>query len=216
MPSTIGLGALSSFLFDTEMDQMAGFVIETERAYQLSVASTADILKKALENDPNGDHSMLKAQHHAAVEELGKTFPPIASASSFIMVYSMMENQLAFYCQALHKSKGYKVSVNDLAGKGIDQSLKYLSKVCDVDVPQDTVEWKEIKDIRQLRNIVVHNRGTLESKHDDLKNRYILKTKGLSIGPYNQVILSKEYCLAVIRKIQAFMNTVADLLPNDV
>lgn len=54
--------------------------------------------------------------------------------------------------------------MSDINGKGIDRSTVYLEKVAGLDVQKTSKEWNHIKNIQNIRNIIVHRDGRLHAQ----------------------------------------------------
>ncbi|QDU29418.1 hypothetical protein ETAA8_45280 [Anatilimnocola aggregata] len=73
-----------------------------------------------------GDESNLKEE-----------FPALCNSSTLVAIYSFLEHHLAIICEQVRQSQNLKLSVQDVAGKGIDQSRTYLTKVLGFNDPAD-------------------------------------------------------------------------------
>ena len=97
---------------------------------------------------------------------LNRFFPPLITPRTFIAIYSYLEHQLVELCMFLQRRRNLGISVNDLHGGGIDRCQNYLEKGFGYKFPSQTKEWREIKDLQRVRNLLVHRRGVLERDGD--------------------------------------------------
>lgn len=115
---------------------------------------------------------------------LKDVFPNILRTSFFVKCYSILETELNNVCKLLQKQNGYRLSVSDLKGNGIERAQLYCKKVVCIDFPDKSKAWQEIKNYNILRNIIVHREGLVsgyQDKYLDKINKYIKKTPGIFI-----------------------------------
>lgn len=88
-------------------------------------------------------------------------FPSLQRSSALVSLYGFFENELNRLCELYKNSKPYKIGFKDLTGQGIDRAGNYLEKVASLDIKRSSKQWKEIKKIQEIRNLVVHSNGSL-------------------------------------------------------
>jgi hypothetical protein len=93
----------------------------------------------------------------------GKYFPNLQRRSALLTVCGFFEYQLDNLCLLYQSEKGYKLTLSDLNGKGIDRSTNYLEKVAGLEVFKESKIWNNIKNIQKIRNIIVHQDGKLKN-----------------------------------------------------
>lgn len=111
--------------------------------------------------------------------------PHFMKKSSFILLYSILEELLKIFCELAQKKLHLNLKPNDLQGSDIEKFYKYLKKVAEIDLDKTEKEWGEIMDYRQIRNCIVHNYSNI--------NNYSNKEK----DTLKQIINSKNSCLSL-------------------
>ncbi|NUW67395.1 hypothetical protein [Vibrio coralliilyticus] len=96
-------------------------------------------------------------------------FPNLQRKSALLTLTGMFEHELDQLCDSYAKEHSSTVKLNDIAGKSLDRSTKYLEKVCGFDTYKTSSEWQNIKGIQILRNAIVHQNG----KTNDTNGRKI-------------------------------------------
>lgn len=137
--------------------------------------------------------------------------------SFIISLYSLLESSLAERCKTIQQRTGHSLSAKDLTGKGIEQSMNYLTKVHGLTALKQLAEWQQLQDIRRLRNCIAHNDGRLNSETDQVQaiHNYISRESTLSIetiekydGPSSEVALTREYCQKTLLTVKRFLYAV--------
>ncbi|HGF7231851.1 hypothetical protein [Vibrio cholerae] len=100
-----------------------------------------------------------------------------------------------------------KKKLNDIAGKGLERSTKYLEKVCGFDVYKTSPEWQKIKGIQELRNAIVHQNGKINDangrKITSIQN-HIEKVEFLN-DDGKEVIVGKGYLMYVLKSYDDYI-----------
>ena len=123
------------------------------------------------------------AEIHDDVEE---TILKYFHYSFIIITYSFLERAMIDLCVFIKDKNELKLTHADLRGTGITQSQKYLEKVCDINFPTESSEWKNILNFQKIRNCIVHAIGDIEKSKDTVKLKEILsndKYLSLKITP---------------------------------
>lgn len=111
-------------------------------------------------------------------------FPSLQRRSAFLTVWAMFESELNKLCDRYKNERCLRLGFSDLQGKGIDQSTRYLEKVAGLDLHKSTSqEWVRINKMKNLRNVIVHQDGSLRQRTSDQVKaaiRYIEETNTLS------------------------------------
>lgn len=68
-------------------------------------------------------------------------------------------------CDEVVKAADYKISVKDLADRGLTRARSYLTKVADLDGEWAQKHWREFPDLQRIRNLFAHGDGHLETGH---------------------------------------------------
>lgn len=94
-------------------------------------------------------------------------FPTLQRRSAFLSVIGMFEFDLDELCRLYEREKSMTVMLSDMRGKGIERSVRYLEKVAVLDVYKNSSEWREIKDLQKIRNLIAHRAGMLSDGSGD-------------------------------------------------
>lgn len=134
-------------------------------------------------------------------------FPNLQRKSALLTLTGMFENELDQLCESYAKEHNATVRLNDIAGKGLDRSTKYLEKVCGFDVYKTSAEWQSIKSIQVLRNAIVHQNGKTNDA-DGRKNTaiqiHIEKVPSLH-DDGKEVIIGKGYLYFVLQSYDEYI-----------
>lgn len=125
--------------------------------------------------------------------DLGYTFPQLQRTSCLLILFSAFEENLDHLCRSLEQEKGLTLNVNDISGKGIDRSRKYLSKVAGWEVPSSN--WGKIKDTQKIRNLFAHAAGYISKENFGNISEVVNRSQFLSIqsGARSRVVLKEGY-----------------------
>jgi hypothetical protein len=146
-------------------------------------------------------------EHWAIQEEV----PQVLRASLFVQAYSLFERFLGLIATATGERLVVKLSVRDLSGKGIQQSITYLKKACGIQVPDQTPEWSTIKNLQRIRNVLVHKRGSIESEDQDLR-KFAAKHRELMGIEDGEIRLHEDFVPFAISEMESFAVLLQSLL----
>lgn len=119
-------------------------------------------------------------------------FPEIHRSALVISLFVFLENQLNGLCHLLGRSMASNVSVEDVAGKGVERAFKYMSKVAQFDLGKVS-RIAFLKDVNSLRNRLVHADGVLPEDEKNQLNRFVSKMPGLIGWPGKNVGIGSEF-----------------------
>ena len=125
------------------------------------------------------------------------------------MIFSMFEDDLNQFCEAICVQLDLKNCVFDSPGKGIERAKMYLSKVARVEFPKQSAEWEKITCFRDVRHVLVHAAGYLDEKnaqHGRMKKFSERKDSGLSVEHYarDRINLAPEFLPGVLDTLRRF------------
>ncbi len=145
-----------------------------------------------LEEYPNEYYTRIITLHNGLDDEtfdMEKVFneylPNLQRYSVLITLFSFLEHELDKLSIRIKIKDNLPLELNDINGKGINRSLKYLNKVAGIKVNRNSELWNEILNIQKLRNLIVHNGGRLidqsgKSKLQEIK--YVTQSSLLDGG----------------------------------
>jgi hypothetical protein len=119
-----------------------------------------------VEKPPKEVNAML---NDIAEDDMTENLPITIWYSLFAHCYHLLEHRLNHICKFLYKHNKYKLSLDDLKGKGIFRARNYLEKVVGICLPDNSNEWEEIVIYSKIRNIIVHNDGRIDKSNPDKK-----------------------------------------------
>jgi hypothetical protein len=199
--------------FQTDLRLIRGYVEQMRSSFKLAAAEIHRKFNEEIEGLPHDEAQAIWDVTAQSVSNLESDFVVICTSNTFVGIYTILEHQLFRICEVRQKEMGFKVSVGDVRGSGIDACRTYLEKVCGIDVPKEPTEWKTIKRLQRLRNVLAHERGRLQESDKDLRE-YIEKSTTARIGHDNQIVLDYQFCLEVIDTVEQFMDRVTDAIPT--
>ncbi|MDT3318611.1 hypothetical protein Q4Q52_02350 [Shewanella sp. SP1S2-4] len=134
-------------------------------------------------------------------------FPNMQRKSALLTLTGMFEHELDQLCESYVKEHEVTVGLNDIAGKGLERSTKYLEKVCGFNVYKTSDEWKNIKGIQVLRNAIVHQNGkTNDGNGRKIKaiQSHIEQVKFIH-DDGKEVVIGKEYLNYVLKSYDDYI-----------
>lgn len=133
--------------------------------------------------------------HEGEYWDLSELFPYYIYSSFIVSWYSYMEHTLNRFCEDIYKNKGYKITLKDMADKGIRRAKMYLIKVADITLIDN--HWNELALIGDIRNAIVHKSGNFlinELRNNQTLKSYLKKHQILSDDGLNWCKPNIEYC----------------------
>jgi hypothetical protein len=147
----------------------------------------------------------------------------LAAYSAVVLLDSVLETQLHGLAEYIGETRGLKLRVKHMAGKGIERSALYLTLVASVPVKEEP-PWSRLSDLQSLRDIIVHRGG----KRGESKEHRETFTKLLTKYPHSLTLLETselrdqvigvgmDLCRDFARNIEEFFERVFKTagLPN--
>lgn len=142
-------------------------------------------------------------------------FPSLQRHSAFLTVWAMFESELRKLCERYRDERCSRLAFSDLQGKGIEQSTKYLEKVAGLDLHKSrSREWARIKKMNSLRNVIVHQDGSLRNgSNDQVKSAltYINETDTLS-NLDNEIEIKDGFLAHVLETVRVFFRQIGEAI----
>jgi hypothetical protein len=135
-------------------------------------------------------------------------FPKLLRYSIVMLLHTVLETQLIRLANHLREKNKFSLQVKDFRGTPIEQTKLYFTKVVKLKVSDDQ-GWGELRDLADLRHIIVHRAAVQGADKNQQKTvrRLIQKYKGdLSLlGPSDDPESEIEVSLNLCRR---FLNTI--------
>ena len=187
--------------------------------------------KKDEEIDTNFDFNQAMYKEELELEEDNKRhdaflhavhYPQVVFESIFLTIYSHFERHLHSLCEIARERDTLLLGPNDITGKGIQRSLKYLKKVARINLPENIKEWGAILQLQKVRNIIVHdpeydfepyNEKSIDPKLRDFfwlrdydQDEFFEKS-GINVDS-DELMFSAESIDKVIQTLSLFLETI--------
>jgi len=150
------------------------------------------------------------------LDERFRHWMPRLSAYSIIMLlHSIVETQLFACAQRVGSGEGQAFQVRDMRGGVLESATLYLRNAGGVDVTADPA-WPRLKDLHELRNIIVHRGGTRGQSPEHQKTfKRLVETyaPGLSSADqpgwsYGEMWVSLRLCAQFAGDVEGFFSRI--------
>ncbi|SFM38120.1 hypothetical protein SAMN04487943_1165 [Gracilibacillus orientalis] len=162
-------------------------------------------------------NKLFEMHYEDEYHSFNKEFPTILRTSLFNTIYSHLEVELHNLCKRFENDKSIKV--NDLNHRGIERSKVYLTKVCNIDFPSNTNEWRLIKNYQTIRNKLTHEGYEFTVDKDNKKLvTAIQNVVGVNMVDrrlYYEVTFDESFCYIFLSILYNFFYQIAEILPNE-
>ena len=200
-----------------ELEEFFRYHSETELSWKTKDDDFQKKLNEILANYPEEHHQEIVESYSWDLHINQYKYPNIHRESILITIYNFLENQLNQLCKIISESIDSKIKLKHLYGQGIERSFLYLSKVAEIDFSKMGREMPYIRNVNELRNLIVHNGGILPSGKRENFYEFINKNpevdgeigRGVSIGYefINEVIkMLIDFFKLLDVEIQVFIN----------
>jgi hypothetical protein len=143
---------------------------------------------------------------------LTQRFPEFAWQTTFVAIYSFLEDEMLGICRVVGERLGIKLDPNDLRDEGIRAAKKYLEDRCGIPFPGESHPWQEALHYNRLRNAIVHVRGYVNrSKKAETIRRYVQGNESVAIDNFDRLQLSQEFCLEVLENVKLLLDDLFQL-----
>jgi hypothetical protein len=140
----------------------------------------------------------------SALEDIfTQNFPNLLLRSALVSFYTFAEVTLDTLCDRFTRHLKSSVSVADMKDKGISRAKRYLTKLCGLDFGS-LPPWAELKNIAEVRNLIVHANGCVSTNTRRELLLYIERSQFLRLDG-QELILSLEY-------IDHFLDVIKNLI----
>lgn len=112
--------------------------------------------------------------------------------SFVIRIYSLLESEMFEICDSLLRYNNILlVCEKDLTGSSVEKFKKCLTKMFHLEINNDL--WKEIDNLRLVRNTIVHRESIL-SEHEKKKIKEYMQYHNLTSDMVESILTNQKYC----------------------
>jgi hypothetical protein len=134
--------------------------------------------------------------------QIREVFPQTLRRALLVTAMSMLEVELERFCNRHKAALKLAIGPEDIGGKGIFQSQRYLKKAIQIAFPDQTREWTEIGSLSRLRNAIVHRDGHVKDDNAELR-RFIQTWDSLELVN-DEIVLHRDFLPHVIDVFERF------------
>lgn len=152
---------------------------------------------------------------------VSETLPCLHWYAQFLIAYSFFERSLNAFAYSYAGQNGTSLELKDINGRGIDRARRYLSKVCNIEEPFNSLEWQKIRTLSEVRNTIAHRSGYTDYLPDDRGSLYFrLQEDGLELRTEEsgqeevQIFISGDFVLDSIKTFRELLSLVGGLGPG--
>lgn len=195
------------------VELLTAYVADIERQVVMGIADYEANAEQVVIDEEHGPEAVRIIEVYKDLDDegwhlpeiFGVYFPNLQRRSALITLYSFFEHEIDKLCDRLQKQEKLRARFADMAGTGIKRSAAYLEKVVGIDAGQGSLTWVEIREIQQIRNLVVHADGRLV---DDAKVRKKAEDAIVAKSPFleggDEVIFKDGYLSYTLRTFDAY------------
>jgi hypothetical protein len=176
----------------------------------------ARVSKQAADMD-EGTRNRCMEDWAESAHELTRHFPNFAWQTSFVAIYTLLEDHMLSITRTLGKHLRITLDPDDLQDKGIFAAKKYLKSLCAIAFPEGEHAWQEVLQYRLLRNVIVHFRGHVKgARREEAIRNYVRGNKYLSLDNLDRLQISQQFCFQVLENVEALLETLFKLARDKV
>ncbi len=170
--------------------------------------------EKSLESDNDALYSRFKGRRNLSVH-LQKEFPQYQKRAYLTMLMAVFEDCLNQFSLSLKEHMKLPDDFNSTKGKGIDKARNYIFKTAQFKPISDQTIWERLKEYQDIRNIIVHAAGHLDSNGKNYKKI----SNDMRIEKYarEHLIINAEYLMKVISDMKKYCGELmlqCESIPN--
>jgi hypothetical protein len=149
--------------------------------------------------------------------DLAQTFPQYHRRASFLMLFAMFEDDLNQFCKSIGSQRKLTKSLKQTRGQGIERAKTWLKNVAHLNLAAVNKEWARILQFRDVRNVLVHASGFLETGNDQHERvKKFAKTKGSQLELHHhartEIVLKSKFLLTVINTLETFYKSLLQII----
>ncbi len=193
----------------SELDSFKDYIVHSSE----NILTTQVEFEKLFSSEESTDESQDDYWNHE-YHKLNDIFPYFFRQSTFIGLYSFLENRLYSLCDNLQRIKGYKIKISDLNGKNyIEKSKKYLKLIVGLETDDMNALWNKITEYQKIRNCLVHSNGSINDNQPLYK--IVAANSSLELDSNNKIqITSDDFLLSFISIIKDYIMLLYDKIKD--
>lgn len=191
---------------------LSGVIALIDHAERSTPEMESQVLKnlKEFAESEGWDYNDYDAERQGLEADYRHWIPKYNAYSAIILLCSVIETRLVACAGRVGKERKSEFRLRDIKGPPMEAASLYLKRVAALDVTADPA-WPYLRDIQNLRNILVHRGGQRgdDPKHqkefDELLARHserLWLSENFGIGP--EVSVSMRFCRASVEEAQRF------------
>ncbi|WP_342468342.1 hypothetical protein NSS78_08555 [Bacillus sp. FSL W8-0920] len=197
----------AEFRLTMELEKIKKFYEELELNHS-KISLENDRLLKENTSSLTEEEELKYYEDHFDVDSYNKYnvwFPQLTRQGLFTQTFFIFEYYLNQLYIEFKLEQDHKVNYKDMHGSGIKRAHLYLSKICSIDKPFQTNEWKLLKDYNKVRNAIAHENGEMNEN---------VNLKGFVKIEYNNspdtFILEEDFVDNFLKTIEGFRSKFYD------
>src|SRR5205823_3270667 len=132
-------------LMQKEVQVIQYYLFTLDSAFRREVKEFDGLVARWASKVP--DHRKARFYESASRSELAvylnQRFPGFTWQSTFVAIYSFLEDEMFRICRILSEHLGIKLDPTDLREEGIRAAKKYLEDLCGIPFPEKKHAWQE-------------------------------------------------------------------------
>lgn len=121
----------------------------------------------------------------------------------FITCWSAFEQLMTKLCSDVKWDLGLSLSERELAGRGVERSMKYLRKAAGIEIDLNEWKWPVVRRYGRLRNHLVHVGPNADDANDPRSARRDFGAlPGVRIEPAGEIVVDESFVRESIRSVQ--------------
>jgi hypothetical protein len=201
----------AGIMLNTEVSFIRDYIESTASAFDTAFAAFDSKMAEEAAKLPEEMRHDLYEDGSMTAFNLMQHFPAFSWLTTFVSIYSFLEDEMLNLAATLGRHIGIKLSPDDLRHSGIFAAQVYLTDLCGITFPVTKHPWQEIVHYNAIRNVIVHSRSRIwRSKKAKSIREYAKGKKSIAVDN-DRIQLSKEFCLEVLGNVNALLDELTDL-----
>ena len=156
---------------------------------------------------------------------LSVRYPRLLWQSVFVSLFSLFDKQMGDFCRRIRhvaqvngivratKHEG-RATRDDSKGLPGEKCLRRFG----VRLATKSREWKKLRSLESVRNVIVHNRGRLRKSDDDRDSKavraFARRAKSLKLEDGREIVVTMELCVEMAKLIRLLLNKTLNAIPQ--